>query len=73
MQAPLYLARSGRIDDGSPINTGSGYYWSSTIYNSEYARGLVFSSSGVGPEYSYSRYSGFSVRCVLRESLMRLI
>ena len=71
MNAPLYLARSGGINGGSLGGAGDyGGYWSSTIGNSEYTRILGFNSSYVGPENNgYSRYYGFSVRCVLRESL----
>ena len=68
MNAPLYLARSGNINSGSFNNAGGyGYYWSSTVNNSEYARLLVFYSSNVNPENYNYRYYGFSVRCVLRE------
>ncbi len=69
MQAPLYLARSGRINSGALYDAGGiGYYWSSTVSTSEYARNLYFSSSSVYPESNGYRYRGFSVRCVLRES-----
>ena len=69
MQAPLYLARSGGISGDSLVNVGGyGYYWSSTVNNSERARRLDFGSSNVLPENNVNRYGGFSVRCVLRES-----
>ncbi len=68
MQAPLYLARSGGISGDSLVNVGGyGYYWSSTVNNSERARRLDFGSSNVLPENNVNRYGGFSVRCVLRE------
>ena len=41
-----------------------GIYWSSTPYDSERADCLGFGSSGVGPQDSNGRYSGFSVRLV---------
>lgn len=45
-------------------NAGSyGYYWSSTVYNADYANGLGFSSSSLGNHGADGRASGFSVRC----------
>ena len=69
MNAPLYLARSGDINGGSFYNAGSySFYWSSTISNSERARYVVFNFENVVPESSNYRYTGFNLRCVLRES-----
>ena len=72
MQAPLYFSRPGCIDSGSLSSAGNGYYWSSTVNNSELARYLYFYSSYIIPENSNNRYNGFSVRCVLRESKLPL-
>ena len=47
------------------LNRGSsGYYWSSTPNNANYACNLSFNSSYIGPQDSSSRSYGFSVRCV---------
>ncbi|MBR3052437.1 hypothetical protein IKG60_02350 [Candidatus Saccharibacteria bacterium] len=67
ISAPLYLSRSGRIDGGSLLYAGgSGFYWSSPVSSSEYARGLRFYATDVYPENSSYRYAGFSLRCVAR-------
>ncbi|MBR3052074.1 hypothetical protein IKG60_00440, partial [Candidatus Saccharibacteria bacterium] len=67
MSAPLYLSRSGRIGGGSLLSAGSGgYYWSSTVFSGESARGLNFYATGVYPENGNARYYGFSLRCVAR-------
>lgn len=42
----------------------SGFYWSSAYDSATNARILYFSSSGVNPQDSYYRRSGFSVRAV---------
>jgi uncharacterized protein (TIGR02145 family) len=41
-----------------------GYYWSSSWSSARDARLLYFRSGGVGPQYTYYRYYGFSVRPV---------
>ena len=53
---------------GSFYGGGSGgRYWSSTSFSStSSARYLYFVSSSVDSAYYYYRYSGFSVRCLLR-------
>jgi uncharacterized protein (TIGR02145 family) len=50
-----------------PSNQGSnGYYWSSTVYLSTYARNLYFYDGYVGPGNDYGdKFYGFAVRCVL--------
>ena len=66
--APKYVL-SGRRDDFSAnlINTGSaGYYWSSTTYNSCTAYYMYIDSSRVEPRNPYTRYHGFTVRCIAR-------
>ena len=63
--APLWLARSGHVFNGSLSNTGNyGYYWSSTVSSSSLAYILYFNSGNVGPANGDSRHSGFSVRCL---------
>lgn len=45
----------------------SGYYWSASATSSAaYAYYLYFYSGAVGPQYSSTKLSGFSVRCVAR-------
>lgn len=44
--------------------TGGGFFWSSTFYSARHARHLNFSSNGVLPQYTFSRYCGFPVRPV---------
>ena len=69
MQAPLYLARSGNVVDGSlSLAGGSGLYWSSTANGSVLARRLGFDFGTIVPDGSNYRYIGLNIRCVLRES-----
>lgn len=53
--------------DGFGNKGSSGRYWSSTASNANYAYSLSFNSSGVYPANNYSKYSGYSVRCVSRQ------
>ena len=68
MNAPLYLARSGRVDGDSIYLANSvGNYWSSTVQRAEVAYSLVFYFDNIIPgNYNY-RHVGFNLRCVLRE------
>ena len=53
--------------NGSLSNAGSdGYYWSSTADSSNNAYGLRFYSGSFYPANNYSKYHGFSVRCIAR-------
>jgi uncharacterized protein (TIGR02145 family) len=68
---PLWFVKSGHIRGGSIYDTGSqGYYWSSTIYNSNDAYSLYFDNRTISPDkgpYGYvQRYGGFSIRCLAR-------
>ena len=56
----------GGYGGGSSVSyAGSrGYYWSSTWYNNTSAYNMYFTSSGVRPQYNYSKYYGLAVRCV---------
>ena len=50
----------------SSNNRGTnGYYWSSTVYNSNEAHYLNFSSTAVAPVGYYEKYYGRSVRCMI--------
>lgn len=56
---------AGAYSSGSLYLSGSyGYYWSSTVYNSNYAYNLYLDSSSVSPQDNSNRYYGYSVRCV---------
>lgn len=61
----LFFACSGYGNGTSWGGRGSnGLYWSGSLYSSTSGRGLGFGSGGVDPQYSYSRFLGFSVRAV---------
>ncbi|MGF1639241.1 MAG: hypothetical protein ACFCUU_19345, partial [Cyclobacteriaceae bacterium] len=62
--SPLKLSVAGRhhFVNGSINNISNGYYWSSTINDSN-SQGLSFSSSNAGIE-NFFRSFGFSVRCI---------
>lgn len=65
---PLWLARSGNINGGSIMSTGSfGSYWSSTVINNNYAyASLYFNSGSVYPTTNSSRNFGYSIRCLIK-------
>ena len=60
------FVRGGRVNPGSYLNDAgsSGYHWSSVGRSSSGAYTLYFSSGVVYPSDVYTRYFGFSVRCV---------
>ena len=64
--SPLYFVRSGYVNSGGSLGFAgnNGGYWSGRASSSSYAYYLDFYPSGVRPSDSYSRYRGFSVRCV---------
>lgn len=65
--SPLWFVRSGYVNGTLNSYGTSGFYWSSTVNNSNVAYSLSFSSSSVNPAYSGSgRDNGFSVRCLAR-------
>ena len=68
--APLYFVRPGYYHvNGNMYNLGSyGYYWSSTVFNTTRAYGLLFYGSDVLPQGNYylDRGYGYSLRCVAR-------
>ena len=64
---PLWFVRGGRVYSGSLDYSGfNGFYWSSTVYSSNYAYRLYFNSGNVTPANYDGRYYGWSVRCVAR-------
>ena len=61
----LFFPASGYGDGRSWYYRGSrGLFWSSTFHSARYARRLDFSSGGVYPQNTGSRYDGFAVRPV---------
>ena len=64
---PLFFVRGGDVD-GSSLNgrANIGYHWSGSASSSDYAYNAYFGSSSIYSAVSYYRYSGFSVRCVVR-------
>lgn len=64
--ARLFLSCSGYGSGTSRLNRGSyGQYWSSVVGNERNARNLYFTSSGVTPQDSSSRYVGLVIRPVM--------
>ena len=64
---PVDLTLSGSVSSSSRRNQGSsGYYWSSTVYSSDYTRELSLTASNVVPSNYFFKYYGFSVRCIAR-------
>ncbi len=69
--ALIYFVRSGYVTpNGSYLYSAGivGYYWSSAPYPSgaNAAYSLHFNNTGVNPSGNYSRYLGFSLRCLAR-------
>ena len=61
----IFFPASGNYGGTSLYGRGSnGYYWSSAWFSETGARFLYFDSSNVGPQSSYGRRYGFSVRAV---------
>ena len=60
------FVRGGEVEPGDYLyGTGSvGLYWSSVGYYSSGAYNLNFNPRGVFPSNNFSRYFGYSVRCV---------
>ena len=65
MQGEPNFTFSGYVYDGSVYGQGDyGYFWSSTVYDANYAYDLYLKSSNVYPADLNNKYIGFSVRCV---------
>ena len=61
----IFFPCSGYGYGTSWVGRGSdGVFWSSSFLSAVYARGLVFGSGGVYPQYGNGRYDGFAVRAV---------
>ena len=69
--APLWLTRSGQINEGSLTNSAVyGAYWTSIVWGSE-AYELRFNTDYIWPKYyaygyTWGRAYGFSVRCLTK-------
>ncbi|MBQ3409856.1 hypothetical protein IJG66_00650 [Candidatus Saccharibacteria bacterium] len=65
---PMSFIRSGYYSYNGSLNAQgtSGGFWSSTVNNSNNARGLNFSSSNLNPQGRNSKGYGFSIRCMAR-------
>ena len=70
VNSPLYFVQSGRVNVGSLDSSDTGYYASSTIYNSSHANYLQFSNNTLMPNQgnttntNFSRQFGWSLRCL---------
>ena len=66
-RSALHLPLSGVFDSGSAHNQESnGFFWSSTRYDNSSMYSLILGTSDIYlPIFSYARYLGISVRCVL--------
>lgn len=65
--SPLWLVRSGDVYVGSLLNNYSnGLYWSSTVYNSNFAYRLVFNQTDLDPAYYDGRGTAYSIRCLVK-------
>ena len=65
---PVNLILSGFMRSSSRYHQGSrGYYWSSTVYSSNGAYGLILSASSIVPLNNGDKYVGFSVRCIAED------
>lgn len=61
----VFLPAAGHRSGTSVTNAGtSGHYWSASLSSAAGACYLLFYGTGVYPQYSNSRYYGFSVRLV---------
>ena len=64
---PLWFVRGGRTVDGVLYNYDTGYYWSSTIDNKNYAYAMYFRGNIVVPSYLGDlKHSGRFSRCITR-------
>jgi hypothetical protein len=64
-EAPLSFVLGGGWDGSSGSVASVGFYWSSVVYDSNYAYYLYFNSGdSVDPQNNDGRVYGFSVRCV---------
>ncbi len=65
--APYNFKPTGKVYYGSPDGTDSGYWWSSTGGDVNYAYILFVASSHVGPATTYTpNCSGIPIRCIAR-------
>ncbi|MBR3385972.1 hypothetical protein IKG68_00130 [Candidatus Saccharibacteria bacterium] len=70
LAAPLYFVRAGGVWSSTLRYAGTlGVYWSSTVYSSSFAHHLYFHSSGVWTAGKLNGYDGWSLRCVVDDSM----
>ncbi|MBQ6487158.1 hypothetical protein IJI89_01870 [Candidatus Saccharibacteria bacterium] len=63
------FAVPGRFTDDVPSGQGDeAGYWSGTVYNTTSMSRLAFLYSMVGADSSADRYTGYSIRCILKRS-----
>ncbi|MBQ3263872.1 hypothetical protein IJH06_02070 [Candidatus Saccharibacteria bacterium] len=64
------FALAGYFYKSTPTGQGSyGAYWSSTRFNSTHMHRLYLSTSDVDPSNNAYRYYGYSIRCILKDTL----
>lgn len=67
LKTALSTPLSGVFYSGAARNRGSdGYFWSSTLYNTNSMRLLYLRSANVNSDTAYYRLYGLSVRCILK-------
>ena len=65
--SPLFFVRGGDVNSGTLIfRAYEGYYWSGSVYGSDFAYMASFFSSFIYSNYNGYRSFGSSVRCVVR-------
>lgn len=61
----LGFSYAGYYNGASLSSVGSyGYYWSSSVYDTNYGYRLNFDSSGVSPQGARNKYNGFAVKFI---------
>ncbi|MBR2658307.1 hypothetical protein IKD57_00180, partial [Candidatus Saccharibacteria bacterium] len=63
-QYPATFLRVGRFYSDSQYDASNGYYWSASVVNANRAYNMYYYTGSVNSQNSYSKYIGFSVRCV---------
>ena len=66
LAAPSLLLGGYYYSSGADLVGSYGYYWSRTAYSARYGYSLGIDTTSVNPTYYGSKYSGRSVRCLLK-------
>ena len=61
---PAFVLSGSQRGSSTKYQGSTGYYWSSTAYNSSWAYSLWLNSSNVGATSNSYKYYGYTVRCV---------